>query len=79
MRVGSAPVNTFYDGEVKMSTLETLPLWPDVGRDILKLSRNAAYVAAKRGQIPSIRIGGAIRVPVDALRRLLDGADKVQP
>lgn len=55
--------------------MNTLPLWPNVGRDILHLSRNAAYEAAKRGDIPTIRIGKTIRVPVAALQRKLDSAD----
>jgi hypothetical protein len=49
----------------------TMPLWPDVGRDVLHMSRSASYAAVARGDIPTIRIGGAIRVPTAALRRLL--------
>jgi Helix-turn-helix domain len=41
----------------------------------LGLGRNAAYAAAKRGEIPSVKIGGAIRVPTAPLRRLL-GLDR---
>jgi excisionase family DNA binding protein len=40
----------------------------------LGLSRMTAYVAAKNGQIPTIRIGRRILVPRAALERLLDGA-----
>jgi hypothetical protein len=32
------------------------------------------YLAAKRGLIPTIRIGGRIRVPVVALERMLESA-----
>lgn len=39
----------------------------------LSLGRNAAYAAAESGQIPTIRIGRKILVPVDALERLLAG------
>jgi hypothetical protein len=52
--------------------MNTLKLWPDVGRDILHLSRNATYDAAARGDIPTVRFGKTIRVPEPALRRLLD-------
>jgi hypothetical protein len=55
--------------------MDALPLWPDVGRDMLHLSRNATYAAATRGDIPTIRIGKLIRVPRAALQRLLDSAD----
>ena len=41
---------------------------------IFGLSRNATYEAVKRGEIPSIKIGGAIRVPRIALDRLLTSA-----
>ncbi len=37
----------------------------------LGLGRNAAYAAAKRGDLPTIKIGGAIRVPTAPLRRML--------
>lgn len=40
---------------------------------ILGLSRGGAYAAAKRGDIPTIRIGGKILVPQAALDRLLAG------
>ena len=38
---------------------------------ILRMSKNAAYAAAKRGEIPTIRFGGKILVPVAQLRALL--------
>ena len=43
---------------------------PDAGK-VLGLGRNAAYEAAKRGDIPTIRIGKLIRVPKVALDRML--------
>lgn len=39
---------------------------------MLGLSRNAAYEAAKRGDIPTIRIGKLIRVPKAAFNRMLE-------
>jgi predicted DNA-binding transcriptional regulator AlpA len=44
---------------------------PEAGAK-LGLSRNAAYAAAKRGDIPTIRIGKLLRVPVKALERMLE-------
>jgi hypothetical protein len=40
-----------------------LPLWPEVGKDILGLSRGATYDAAQRGDIKTIRLGRLKRVP----------------
>lgn len=51
---------------------ETLDLWPDTGK-ALGLSRNSTYEAARRGDIPTIRIGKRILVPRAALQRLLNG------
>ncbi len=47
---------------------------PQAGR-LLGYSRNTAYEAAKRGELPTIRLGRKIRVPKVALHRLLDSAD----
>jgi Helix-turn-helix domain len=56
---------------------QTTPLTmsvPDAGKRYFGLSRNAAYDAAARGDIPVIRIGRLLRVPVRALERMLDTA-----
>jgi excisionase family DNA binding protein len=39
----------------------------------LGVSRNKAYEAARRGEIPTIKIGKRILVPLAALERLLQG------
>jgi hypothetical protein len=44
---------------------------PEAGRTYFDLSRNASYEAARRGEIPTIRIGRILRVPVVALERKL--------
>jgi excisionase family DNA binding protein len=44
---------------------------PEAGK-ILGISRNAAYDAAKRGDLPIIRIGGRILVSLPGLRRMID-------
>jgi excisionase family DNA binding protein len=46
---------------------------PEAG-EMLGLNRNAAYAAAKRGDIPTIRIGKLIRVPKVAFDRMLERA-----
>jgi len=52
-------------------TPQTLSV-PDAGKQYFGLSRQAAYDAAARGDIPTIRIGRLLRVPVRALERMLD-------
>jgi hypothetical protein len=44
---------------------------PDVGRVCYGLCRNASYAAAKKGDIPTIKIGGSVLVPTSALRKQL--------
>ncbi len=44
---------------------------PEAGRDYLGIGRDASYEAAKRGEIPVIRIGKLLRVPIVAMERLL--------
>ena len=39
----------------------------------LGIGRNNAYEAARRGQIPTIRLGKRVVVPLVALQRLLEG------
>jgi hypothetical protein len=46
----------------------------DAGRRYFNLGRNAAYDAAKRGDIPVIRIGGKIVAVVPAIERMLANA-----
>ena len=40
---------------------------------MLRISRGAAYEAAKRKEIPTIRIGRRLLVPLAALERMLTG------
>ena len=40
---------------------------------LLRISRGSAYEAARRKEIPTIRIGRRLLVPSDALERLLAG------
>jgi Helix-turn-helix domain len=50
----------------------TIPLWPDAGEQ-LGLSRNGTYDAAKRGEIPTLRFGKKLVVPIEQFERLLTG------
>ena len=45
---------------------------PEAGK-ILGIGRSAAYEAARRGDIPTIRIGRKLLVPVQRLKRMLEG------
>jgi hypothetical protein len=47
---------------------------PEAGRRYFGLSRNGSYDAAGRGDIPTIKIGRLLRVPVRALEQMLDRA-----
>jgi hypothetical protein len=60
--------------------MKDLPLTcsvPEWGAWALNLGKNAAYEAAKRGEIPTIQVGGKLRVPVRvAIRPFVEnGAD----
>jgi Helix-turn-helix domain len=54
-----------------MEPCKTLTV-PEAGRRYFDLGRNASYEAARRGEIPTIRIGRLLRVPVIALERMLE-------
>jgi excisionase family DNA binding protein len=45
---------------------------PEAGARYYGLSRNGSYDAAKRGEIPTIRIGRKYRVPVAAMEKRLE-------
>jgi hypothetical protein len=49
---------------------------PEAGKRYFGLSRNGAYAAADRGEIPTIKIGRLLRVPVKAMEQLLESAGK---
>ena len=44
---------------------------PEAGRLYFSLGRNASYDAARRGDIPTIRVGRLLRVPVAAMEARL--------
>jgi hypothetical protein len=45
---------------------------PEAGKRYFDLGRNASYEAARRGDIPVIRIGRLLRVPVVQMERKLE-------
>ena len=45
---------------------------PEAGRVYFDLGRNASYEAARRGDIPTIRIGRLLRVPIVQIERKLE-------
>jgi excisionase family DNA binding protein len=49
---------------------------PEAGAKYFGLSRDASYAAAQRGDIPTIRVGRLLRVPVRAMERLLDSSER---
>ena len=47
---------------------------PQAGARYFGLSRASSYAAAARGDLPTIRIGRLLRVPVAPLERMLENA-----
>ena len=45
---------------------------PEAGEKYYGLCRDASYAAAQRGDIPTIRVGRLLRVPVAAMERKLE-------
>jgi hypothetical protein len=52
---------------------------PDAGRIYYGLSRNGSYDAAERGEIPTVRVGRLLKVPVQMMEQKLNEAGAVQP
>ena len=44
---------------------------PEAGKRYFDLGRNASYEAARRGELPTIKIGRLLRVSIPALERML--------
>jgi excisionase family DNA binding protein len=62
---------------LELEQLRTLSV-PEAGA-YLGLGRDASYVAAHKGELPTVRIGKRYRVPVVVLEKLLaDAGKKVQ-
>ncbi|MGF6433582.1 helix-turn-helix domain-containing protein [Bradyrhizobium elkanii] len=51
---------------------------PEAGRLYFGLSRNAAYAAAERGEIPTVKIGRLLKVPIRAMEQMLEQPRKTE-
>src|SRR5262245_30671467 len=74
----AAPIHT-KEANMSKKSLGGRPLTisvPEAGKRYFGLCRNAAYDAAARGDLPVIRIGRLLRVPVRALERMLERASE---
>ena len=49
---------------------------PEAGKRYFDMSRGASYAAAERGDIPTIKVGRLLRVPVRAMEHKLDAASR---
>lgn len=58
----------------QVEEVESLVLDVPTAGAMLGLNRNAAYAAAKRGDIPTIRLGKLLRVPKLAFEQMLQRA-----
>jgi excisionase family DNA binding protein len=60
---------------VKADSTERLTLSIAEAAKALGVGKNQAYEAAKRGELPVVKIGKRLLVPVAALKRKLEGAE----
>jgi hypothetical protein len=65
------PLSSLRKEVVAMDQPKTLTV-PEAGRQYFDLGRNASYEAARRGDIPTIRVGRLLRVPVVQMERKLE-------
>ena len=65
------------DETAKDETAKTVSV-PDAGKRYFGLAKNASYAAAARGEIPVIRIGGRLRVPIIRLEKMLQGIERTE-
>lgn len=59
-----------------MSVRETVSI-PEVAK-VLGISKNLAYAAAARGEIPTIKVGHRVLVPKAALDQLLNSPRRIE-
>ena len=52
--------------------VDRLLLRPAEAAEAIGIGRSKVYELLASGELPSIRIGGTVRVPVDALREWID-------
>jgi len=71
-------VVTHYYADLRMTQLPKTMTVPEAGAAYFDLSRGASYEAAKRGEIPTIKIGKLLRVPVRAMEEMLAAASSTK-
>ena len=75
----TAPVNGTFQNQKGVAVMDAQPKTltvPEAGKLYFDLGRNASYEAARRGDIPTIKIGRLLRVPVVALEHKLEECDR---
>jgi excisionase family DNA binding protein len=60
-------------------TKQPLTMTIDAAAQKLGVCRNTAYSAAKAGEIPVVKIGRRMLVPIAAFERMLGQADQPKP
>lgn len=58
---------------------EKLMLRPIEAADAIGVSRTKAYELIASGEIPSVKVGGCVRVPVDALKKWIANSTTGDP
>ena len=66
--------NTFHM-TTETSRSERLTYTVEEAAELLGISRNSAYEAVRKGEIPTIRLGRRILIPRSRLEAMLDQAD----
>ena len=61
-------------GKSRMADTALTMSVPSAGKLYFGLGRNGSYAAAARGDIPTVRIGPTLRVPIRKLEAMLDQA-----
>ena len=52
--------------------MDLILLKPEEAAELLRLSRSKVYEMAAAGVLPSVRMGGAVRIPASELRRWVE-------
>lgn len=59
---------------MKPSPLDQPTMSVEEAGQILGISKDSAYKAVARGEIPTLRLGRRLRVPTEQLKQILTGA-----
>ncbi len=63
----------------KVEQLERVTLSVEEAAEVLGISRGHAYAAVKDGEIPSIRLGDRLLIPITSLTRMLANSGSFTP